>query len=355
MATVRLKFKDGNESDAETMLDSNGKLVNLRIDGNYDTNDVIEMELPFVIKLVDPQVSSLFKNLQKFRALGLEEVSEKGYTQLMYLHSFDAPEAKVIRERAFYKSVRLTEVRCPKVKIILEYAFSFTHIESFEGGAVEMIDEFSFAYCKHLTSVTLLKMNTMDGFAFSGCAQLKNVEIPMVENIPAGSFKNCVNLKMIRLDRATHIRSEAFSGCINLVSISLGMIETIEWYAFRECFNLKSLTNLPPQFKPTEQDIINAFDVVGDMFRPATFVLVYKIPGTTLVKTHEIVLRPDAKPKLSRGVKVFLSDEDIRSKLKVNTKGFRPWYMVSDDFVENPPKRPAEDDGGQALQRQRRE
>ena len=393
MATVNLTFNDGNTAVAEAELDSGGQLLDLTIAGNYTPRDVVEIELPPEIKRVDQQIASLFKNLKTLRALGLEEVSKYAWSELNQLHLVDAPEAKVIRSHAFYKCTRLKDVRCPKVKIIQSYAFAHAGLESFEGAAVESIRTFAFAWCQSLTSVKCLKAKKTGGFVFSECTKLENVEFPMMEQLVVGEFSNCVNLERIRLDRVKNIGSESFAGCQSLVTISLGMIETIESYAFRECFALRSLTNLPAHFRPTKQDIIDAFDEEG----PPTLVLVYKVPGSTVGKAYEILLRPDAEPRLKgrkfdqlavslpkekakqagnelqalellkrleikpRGVKgnTAYSLEDILAKMQRQTidsyGGFTPFNLERVDFVENPPKRPAEAAGGPAPQRQRRE
>ena len=102
-----------------------------------------------------------------------------------------------------------------------------------------LIDDWAFAACIGLTSVTLPDSVTSIGYnAFSECSALTSIRIPEgVTSIRAGTFDRCSNLRSVVIpDSVTGIGNGAFGNCRSLVDITIpNRVTSIGASAFTNC------------------------------------------------------------------------------------------------------------------------
>ena len=151
--------------------------------------------------------------------------------------------------------------------------------------SIEYIDEFAFAYCTNLTTLSLtenveikekafagcLKLSTINNIeyiknfapyvfantaitslkledvvigecAFAGIKTLTEINIKSNEDISKGAFRNCTALETIKLDTKV-IGEEAFSGCENLINVELINVLEIGNSAFKGCLALTDVSS----------------------------------------------------------------------------------------------------------------
>lgn len=97
-----------------------------------------------------------------------------------------------MRPYTFYKCTKLTTLRAPNVKIILEHAFSG---------------------CESLTTVEGNSITEIGIQAFYGCTALANIDVSNVQKVGAYAFWNCMKLK--KLDFGTSLNSIIGSNAFN--------------------------------------------------------------------------------------------------------------------------------------------
>ena len=117
------------------------------------------------------------------------------------------------------------------------------------GLPVTSINEYAFADCTGLTSVTIpASVTSLGNYEFSGCTGLTSVTLPAsVTSIDNSSFSGCTGLSSITLPASvTFIGSGAFSGCTGLTSVSLpASVTYIGDRAFQSCTGLTSFAVTP--------------------------------------------------------------------------------------------------------------
>ena len=108
---------------------------------------------------------------------------------------------------------------------------SFNEFQYFTG--VEKIKDFTFNYCRELTSITIPNsVTSIGGSAFTGCTSLKSIVVES-DNSVYDSRSNCNAI--IETDTNTLIL-----GCKN--TIIPNSVTSIGGYAFRDCRGLTSIT-----------------------------------------------------------------------------------------------------------------
>ena len=110
---------------------------------------------------------------------------------------------------------------------------------------IEIINNYTFAYCNNLKKITLPKeLETIEEYVFFDCSSLKEIELPQrLKTIEYGAFCGCSSLKNIKLPSSIEIIEKyAFGNCSNLKEITLPKkLKTIEAYAFFNCASLEKI------------------------------------------------------------------------------------------------------------------
>jgi len=110
------------------------------------------------------------------------------------------------------------------------------------GYPVVSIDDYVFAYCDNLTSITIPdSVEIIGNYAFENCYNLTNVTLGnSVKSIGNYAFAYCDNLTSITIpDSVEIIGNYAFENCYNLTNVTLGnSVKSIGNYAFDDCYNL---------------------------------------------------------------------------------------------------------------------
>lgn len=125
-----------------------------------------------------------------------------------------------------------------QLRIIDEYAFSFSKIELFIGSNLTSIHYSAFDGCKYLREIDLSNVLVIGRYAFYDCVNLLNVNFNDNVNIEKSAFSN-TGLKEIKLN-TKYIKEYAFSNCNNLEKVIL-YCEQILDYAFCNCLKLKEV------------------------------------------------------------------------------------------------------------------
>lgn len=118
----------------------------------------------------------------------------------------------------------------------------FDELQYFNG--LEEIDEWAFAECADLQSITLpADIKSIGLCAFYGCTSLQEINIPAaVETIDKASFKYCVSLKSVKLPASVKtLGNNAFQYCTKISSFNMGQVEKIGARALAGCTALKYL------------------------------------------------------------------------------------------------------------------
>lgn len=157
-------------------------------------------------------------------------------------------EVYIINEYAFADCTKLTSVTIPDcITEINSYTFyDCTGLKSITiANSVTEIGNYAFYGCTNLFDVSLPNSISYIGTgAFSGCSSLESITIPEgVKRIYDYVFKDCQNLTNIVIpDSIISIGGQAFSNCTNLVSVTIGDgVTEIYSKAFSNCTNLTSI------------------------------------------------------------------------------------------------------------------
>ncbi len=117
-------------------------------------------------------------------------------------------------------------------------------VTSIGGNLVNENDQYAFANCEDLTSVTLPEsLTTIAYSAFEGCTGLTEIDIPDgVTSIGMSAFAGCNNLSSVKLPAGlTTLKMGVFEGCSFTSIVIPEGVESIEAYAFGNCA-LESIT-----------------------------------------------------------------------------------------------------------------
>ena len=146
----------------------------------------------------------------------------------------DCQETEIVIDR--YKTKKVTEID--------NWAFAFCEsISSVSlGKSVTTIGNNAFYNCVGLKDVTMGENLTYIGYnAFYGCSSLENITIPSsVEYLCEGAFYGCYSLKSIEIPSGIkNIRSRTFYWCSSLTSIVIpDSVTSIDNSAFQYCNSL---------------------------------------------------------------------------------------------------------------------
>ena len=147
-----------------------------------------------------------------------------------------APFVKIIRRKAFFQCMSLTNIDIPL--------------------SVETIEEEAFEQCSSLREITIPPSVTKIGrYAFDQCSSLTRIDIPpSIESLEEGIFLRCLSLKRINIPPSVKtIKRCAFSECSSLTSIDIPpLLEIIEEYTFHLCSSLTSI-HIPSSVKSVRE------------------------------------------------------------------------------------------------------
>lgn len=116
-----------------------------------------------------------------------------------------------------------------------EYAEKLSEV--FIGKNVRTIDNFAFADCTNLKTVTFAdggRLKTVGDYAFFGCTSLEKMDLPLsVTQVNAFAFAYCSSLKNVTLGNADKVNYHTFAGCTSLEELLLpDSVSEIAPYAF---------------------------------------------------------------------------------------------------------------------------
>ena len=177
-----------------------------------------------------------------------------------------------------------------------DYAFAncngITSVTIPEG--VTSIGDYTFYYCSNLTNINIPESVTSIGeAAFSGCGRLTNINIPKgVTNIDKYTFDSCVELVNVTIPNGvTEIGKCAFNGCKNLVNITLpNSITTIGDKAFYYCVNLTNI-NIPESVTSIGEAAFEYADELKSVTIPKNCRYLYdSFPRKTIVIEKDITV-----------------------------------------------------------------
>lgn len=163
----------------------------------------------------------------------------------------------VVESNAFYACKKLQKVYLNNVIKCSENAFKMTSVDSVNINRCEYIDDFAFANCNSLCSVSFSdSLKRIGDFAFSSDTALVKIYIPNGE-IGSCCFMGCSKLHDVILGNVSVIGESAFLDCISLCEITIPeSVLEIKSEAFVGCSSLKVIRVLNRR----TQIAVNAFD-----------------------------------------------------------------------------------------------
>ena len=153
--------------------------------------------------------------------------------------------------------------------------------------SVTSIEEYAFADCRNLTSITVPNSITnIDKCAFADCYSLTSITLPdSITNIDNSAFSGCVNLTSITVpDAVTSIGYNAFGDCVRLTSITIPAgVTSIGDHAFYDWGKMGSynLADVYYSGSPTQWNAID-FGYGNEHLKAATVHFYFKPITVTL-------------------------------------------------------------------------
>ena len=155
---------------------------------------------------------------------------------------------EIIGRSAFCRNVKLRTVYFPdSVRRIENYAFAWCeYLQSVTLGVnIDYVGDNAFYYCRRMTSVTFENPDVVLDGCFGECDSLVSVELPAgMRAIPGYLFYGCAYLAAIEFPAGvTSIGSSAFLDCDSLTRVTIpGHIKTVGRQAFDYCTRLRTVT-----------------------------------------------------------------------------------------------------------------
>ena len=175
------------------------KITELTLNAKTIGNNVVAGDRNLVTINLGPIVA-------KISAGAFEDV--KGLTTISV--SPDNTNFKVV-DGLLYSTDGTRLLRCPPALEKTEISLNNT---------VTSMDQYAFAYCKNLKTVTLSNISRIENNVFISCSELTTVSLPIVERIDYMAFYNCGKLRSINLpDTLTYIGNDVFAYDTSLSSI----------------------------------------------------------------------------------------------------------------------------------------
>lgn len=150
-----------------------------------------------------------------------------------------------VRQYAFYRAIKLTNIDLPKCTTIGNYAFC--NIPYNEASDV---------------TINLPKVVTIGSNAFDGSKVAGNISLPDCETISSNAFASCSKLIGIDLPKVKTIGTYAFSLCSITADVNLPLVETIGESAFSRGINCTNFV-IGPNCTSIETKVFYDADVVN--------------------------------------------------------------------------------------------
>lgn len=203
---------------------------------------------------------------------GTVGIADECFMGKSYLYTVTMPTSLThIGMDAFNGCTRMTSADIPtSVTTIGARAFQGCgYLTSANISNVTSIEEYAFAYCNGITSLTLsTALTTIEKGTFINCANLTSLNIPTsVISIGDEAFKSCSNLITLTIpEGVTTIGRQAFDGCSGLTELSLpSSLLSIGRFGFNNCTALTKITvnaTTPPTIADfTFQDVPTSIPV----------------------------------------------------------------------------------------------
>ena len=128
-------------------------------------------------------------------------------------------------------------------------------IASYSNSTISLIGKYAFNDCKFLTEINCPNVTTVSNYAFAGCSMLSTITLSsLYTRVENGAFVDCYSLSSIPYaSQISYIGGAAFFGCSGLSAIDLSSCTTISspvpaytgspqsLGAFQHCRNLTSI------------------------------------------------------------------------------------------------------------------
>jgi hypothetical protein len=180
---------------------------------------------------------------------GTVGIADECFMGKSYLYTVTMPTSLThIGMDAFNGCTRMTSADIPtSVTTIGARAFQGCgYLTSANISNVTSIEEYAFAYCNGITSLTLsTELTTIGNNAFENCWGLTSLNIPTsVTSIGDIAFKRCSSLIALTIpEGVTTLGYQAFSGCAALTELSLpSTLTSISLFGFDGCTALTKIT-----------------------------------------------------------------------------------------------------------------
>ena len=247
-----------------------GELAQTILDQGLTWTDIQDIAVTGELNDTDLGVFKRFTNLTKMDLSGanFDKLPDSFVkSTLLKLREVKLPVLESIGNFAFYECSALSDVEIAGVKVIMNYAFANTNLQTInlpsqmeeihnntfeqtkltsiaipEG--IRTIPSCCFKYCNQLTTVTLpstIETIENEAFAYSG---LTAVNLSGVAHIGYGAFSGCRALAQVTFDDfLVELGGDAFNQCVSLTKVELPPYLRSISQSFSGCTNLKKVTS----------------------------------------------------------------------------------------------------------------
>jgi len=176
--------------------------------------------------------------------------------------------------KVFEANTNITSISIPSgVTSLQNYEFAgCTNLTSVSIPNVTSIGGYAFRSCVNLTSVSIPNVTSIGGYAFKSCVNLTSISMPNVTSIGNGAFEACTRLTNVNMPNVISIGIDGFSGCSGLTNVTIpNSVTSIEYGAFYNCTSLSSI-NMP-----------NVTSIGGYAFEACTSLSSISMPNVTSI------------------------------------------------------------------------
>jgi len=251
-----------------------------------------------------------------FRGTGLESITANG-AEILGKYCFESSQLQsadfpnVIKEYYAFNNSSIVSASLP----MLDYALS------------------GFYNCNKLSSVYIPNLRSMDEEVFYGCSSLtQNLELPKLEHIGHKAFANSY-FKSIRLPICSKItETNTFEGAA-VEDIVIGKVTSLPQYAFYNCSNLKNVY-LPKIGGIFETSFLHC-DNIEMIFAPMARHIQAFIPNNVTMYVGELCWQLGYCEKYAEGQYTFVAPENSPLIHSAESDGKISYTHISSDQMVN--------------------